>query len=125
MRIAGRAIAETCRVSSLQFAVHLLLGGRPAFTVKPKAWMSYVPAILISVSGLAIAGAIGGPIAAAIAAFVAAPSFIAASVLTFVVRIKYKPSTTPAALGLGLGLYLGSMLVVLAYLYLFGPSQIM
>jgi hypothetical protein len=96
-----------------------------AFTVNPKAWISYVPAVLISLSGLGIAGGFGGPIAAAIAAFVAVPSLIAASVLTFVVRKKYKPNTTPTALGLGFGLYLATTLVVLICLFLFGPSQIM
>lgn len=91
----------------------------------PKAWISYAPAILITVSGLGIAGALGGPIAAAIAAFVAAPSFVASCLFTFVVRTQFKPSTMPGALGLGLGIYVAITLVVLICWDLFGPSQIM
>ena len=104
-------------------AAYIELGVSLASPTVPKAWISYAPALLISISGLGVAGMLGGPIAAAITAFAALPSFVAASIVTFAVRIKYKPSTTSAALGLGFGLYLAATLVVLICLELFGPSQ--
>lgn len=92
---------------------------------RPKAWISYLPAILISLVAIGVAGALGGPIAAAIAAFVAVPSLLGACILTILVRLKYKPGSTIVALGLGLGLYLSAAFVVFVYLYFYGPTQIM
>ena len=91
----------------------------------PKAWISYAPAIFISLFVLGTAAIHSGPIAAAITAFVVLPSLIATSVVTFIVRIKYKPAKTIAALGLGFGLFIATTIVVLVGLQLFGPSQIM
>jgi hypothetical protein len=91
----------------------------------PNAWISYTPALLISAFGLGIAAILGGPIAAAIAALAVLPSLLAALVVTFAVRSKFKPGTVSAGLGLGFGLYVATTLFVLVCLELFGPSQIM
>jgi hypothetical protein len=91
----------------------------------PKPWISYAPAIFISVSVLGTVALFSGTMAAAITAFAVLPSLVATVIVTFVIRINYKPATTITAVGLGFGLCVATAIAVLVGLHLLGPSQIM
>ena len=90
-----------------------------------KAWISYAPPIFISISVLGTVALFSGTMAAAITAFAVLPSLVATVIVTFVVRIKYKPATALTAVGLGFGLCIATAIAVLVCLHLLGPSQIM
>lgn len=90
-----------------------------------KSWYPYVPALVISLLILVVAGILGGPIAAAIAAMAVLPSLLIAHVLTFALLSRYSPATTLAAIGVGIVIYVVSAIAVMTWLSLFGPSQIM
>ncbi len=96
---------------------------RPPTT--PTAWLPYIPALLISISILTVAGVLGGPIAAAISAIAVLPSLLSSCLITFMVLKRYPPSGSYSALGLGFGLYIAASIIVLVCLNAFGPSQIM
>ena len=90
-----------------------------------KPWLSYAPALFVSIVILMISGVLGGPIAVAIASFLVLPTLIGTTIVTFLVRLKYKPAKLWPALLVSLGSYLTVTSVVLLLVDWFGPTQIM
>ena len=92
---------------------------------EPRAWISYAPALLLSILALSVATALGGVIALAIAAFIALPALLSSAVITLLVRLRYKPQTPAQALMLGSAIFLVTLGIVYLLIKLSGPTQIM
>ena len=84
-----------------------------------------IPALVITVSALIIAGATGGIIALVLVGL-AAFSALLVNVVLSVLFVSFFPDQSPPKLVLaGLALYIVSLLLALGFWNLFGPSQIM
>ncbi len=84
-----------------------------------------LPGLVVATVSIAIAWGLGGPIAAAIVGFVAISALLIDAVFCLSLLHARLNGSRAKEIGIGAALYVLSVLVMLAGVHLWGPSQIM